>query len=135
MITMFALLAVEAQPQQTPPLKLVQTVRLPNTEGNFNHFGIDVKGKRLFATLEKLKSLEIFDLRTLKQIYTISGIGEPYAVLYREDLDRIYVTDDVGEALRIYDGKTYALIKSIKLLPDTESFAYAASKYLYINNG
>jgi len=135
-LTLSVLIAVNARPQQAPPLKLVDTVRIPKPEGNFNHFGVDLKGNRLFMTLEKLKSVDVFDLRTLKPIHSIGGFGEPVSVLYRGDLDRIYVTDDAGEALRIYDGKTYDLVQSIKLLPDAEAFAYdTASKYLYINNG
>jgi DNA-binding beta-propeller fold protein YncE len=135
-LALFALFALNAQSQQTPPLRLIQTVQLPNTEGNFSHFGLDLKGNRLFATLEKLKSVDVLDLRTLKLIHRISGIEEPVAVYYRADLDRIYVSDDPSAALKIYDGKTYTLIKSVKLLLDAESIAYeAASKYLYVLNG
>jgi DNA-binding beta-propeller fold protein YncE len=72
----------------------------------------------------------------MKLIHTIGGFEQPYTVLYREDLDRIYVTDEEGAALRIFDGKTYAPIKSVKLLLDTESIAYdPANHYLYIANG
>src|SRR6266478_10086 len=135
-LALFALFALNAQSQQTPPLRLIQTVQLPNTEGNFSHFGLDLKGNRLFATLEKLKSVDVLDLRTLKLIHRISGIEEPASVFYRADLDRIYVTDDPSAALRIYDGKTFTLIKNVKLFLDAESIAYdAASKYLYVLNG
>src|SRR5260370_17874489 len=112
---LFALFSRVFQPQKTPPLKLIQTIRLPGTEGNFSHFGLDLKGNRLFATLEKLKSVDVLDLRTLKLIHRISGIEEPASVFYRADLDRIYVTDHPSAALRIYDWKTHPLIKSANL--------------------
>jgi DNA-binding beta-propeller fold protein YncE len=133
----FSVFVLQGRTQQTPPLRLIQTVRLPNTaEGTFSHFALDLRGNRLFATLEKLKSVDVLDLRTLKLIHRISGIEEPADVFYRADLDRIYVSDDPSAALRIYDGKTYTLIKSVKLHLDLELIAYdAASKYLYVLNG
>jgi DNA-binding beta-propeller fold protein YncE len=135
-LMLFGVFVLHGRAQQAPPLKLIQTIRLPNTEGNFSHFGLDLKGNRLFATLEKLKSVDVLDLRTLKLIHRISGIEEPASVFYRADLDRIYVSDDPSAALRIYDGKTYTLIKNVKLLLDAESIAYdAASKHLYVLNG
>ena len=136
-LALSALFAHKAQSQQAPPLKLIQTVQLPNTaEGSFSHFALDLRGNRLFATLEKLKSVDVLDLQTLKLIHRISGIEEPAAVFYRADLDRIYVSDDPSAALRIYDGKTYTLIKSVKLHLDLELIAYdAAGKYLYALNG
>jgi DNA-binding beta-propeller fold protein YncE len=127
---------LQGRAQQAPPLKLIQTIHLPNVKGGLSHFGLDLKGNRLFATLQKEKSVQVFDLRTLKLIHTIGGFEQPYTVLYREDLDRIYVTDEEGAALRIFDGKTYAPIKNVKLLLDTESIAYdPATHYLYIANG
>jgi len=136
-LALLGLFTLNAQSQQTPPLRLIQTVQLPNTaEGTFSHFALDLRGNRLFATLEKLKSVDVLDLRTLTLIHRISGIEEPADVFYRADLDRIYVSDDPSAALRIYDGKTYTLIKSVKLNLDLELIAYdAASKYLYVLNG
>jgi len=132
----FSVFVLQGRAQQAPPLKLIQTIHLPNVKGGLSHFGLDVKGNRLFATLQKDKSVQVFDLRTMKLIHTLGGFEQPYTVLYREDVDRIYVTDEEGAALRIFDGKTYAPIKSVKLLLDTESIAYdPAEHYVYIANG
>ena len=135
-LMLFGACALQGRAQQEPPLKLIQTIHLPNVKGGLSHFGLDLNGNRLFATLQKEKSVQVFDLRTMKLIHTIGGLEQPYAVLYRVDLDRIYVTDEEGAALRIFDGKTYTPIKSVKLLLDTESIAYdSANHYLYIANG
>jgi len=57
-------------------------------------------------------------------------------VLYREDVNRIYVTDGEAGDLKIFDGKTYKLLSSVKLLEDADSIGYDPStKYLYIDNG
>ncbi len=58
-LMLFGVLALQGRAQQAPPLRLIQTIRLPDTEGNFSHFGLDLKGNRLFATLEKLKSVDV----------------------------------------------------------------------------
>src|SRR5207237_9876836 len=60
----------------------------------------------------------------------------PHAVLYREDLRRIYVTDGDAGDLKIFDGKSYRWLSSGKLLDDADSIGYdAATKCLYIDNG
>src|ERR1700674_4171984 len=128
---------VQARSQGAAPIKLIQTFELPaEVKGNFDHFGIDLKGGRLFATPEGYHAVVVFDLKTGKLVHKIDGIGKPHAVLYREDLNRIYVTDGDAGDLKIFDGKTYALLSSVKLLEDADSIGYdAKTKYLYIDNG
>src|ERR1700694_6353884 len=133
----FSVFAVKAQCQETGPLKLVQALKLaPEVKGNFDHFAIDLKGGRLFATPENYKAVVVFDLKTGKLIHTISGIERPHAVLYREDLDRLYVTDGEAGDVKIFDSTAYRLLSSVKLLEDADSIGYdPATKYLYIDNG
>jgi DNA-binding beta-propeller fold protein YncE len=116
---------------------LVQTFKFPaEVKGNFDHFGIDLKGGRLFATPEGDHSVAVFDLKTGNLVHKIGGIGKPHAVLYREDLNRIYVTDGDAGDLKIFDGTTYSLMSSVKLLEDADSIGYdPATKLLYIDNG
>ncbi len=133
----FLVFAPRAWAQGTAPLKLVSAIALPSdVKGHFDHFGVDLKGHRLFATAEDYQSVLVIDLNTLKVAHTISGIRRPHAVLYRGDLDRIYVTDGGAGDLKIFDGKTYDLIKSVKLLPDADSIGYdPGTQFLYIDNG
>ena len=136
-LTILALFGTGLRCQETVPLKLVQTFQLsPQIKGNFDHFGIDLKGGRLFATPEGYHAVVVFDLKTGKLVHKIDGIGKPHAVLYREDLNRIYVTDGDAGDLKIFDGTTYSLVSSVKLLEDADSIGYdPATKYLYIDNG
>src|SRR6202790_1488396 len=131
------LFAIPGRSQDAPPLKLAQTLTLPaDVKGNFDHFGVDLKNDRLFATPEGYKAVLVFELKSGKPIHTITGIGKPHAVLYREDLNRIYVTDGDAGDLKIFDGTTYGLVSSVKLLEDAGSIGYdPATKYLYIDNG
>jgi DNA-binding beta-propeller fold protein YncE len=134
---MLAVFVAQAQCQVAAPIKLVQTLELPaEVKGNFDHFGIDLKGGRLFATPEGYHAVVVFDLKTGKLVHKMDGIGKPHAVLYREDLNRIYVTDGDAGDLKIFDGTTYKLASSVKLLEDADSIGYdPATKYLYIDNG
>src|SRR5438477_11497814 len=127
----------QARCQMAAPIKLRPTYELPaEVKGNCDHFGIDVKRRRLFATPEGYHAVIVFDLKTGKQLHKIDGIGKPHAVLYREDLNRMYVTDGDAGDLKIFDGTTYQLLSSVKLLADADSIGYdPASKYLYIDNG
>jgi len=131
------LLGAQARSQTAAPIKLIQTYELPaEVKGNFDHFGIDLKGGRLFATPEGYHAVVVFDLKTGKLVHKIDGIGKPHAVLYREDLNRIYITDGDAGDLKIFDGTTYKLVSSVKLLEDADSIGYdPATKYLYIDNG
>ena len=50
------------------------TTPLPGFTGDFDHFGVDLKGKRLFLTAEDHKSVEVFDLDG-KRIHSITGFA------------------------------------------------------------
>src|SRR5947207_10133743 len=137
LVATLMLFGVQARCQGAAPLKLIQTFELPPyVKGHFDHFEVELKGGRLFATPESYKAVLVFDFKTGELIRTIGGIGKPHAVLYREDLNRIYVTDGDAGDLKIFDGKSYRLLSSVKLLEDADSIGYdAATKYLYIDNG
>jgi hypothetical protein len=99
-LSLFFTVLSSAFTAQTPgsspePLRLVQTYQLPeNVKGNFDHFEVDLKRSRLFATPEDFKSVLVFDIATGKLIHQIDGILRPHAVLYRADADRLYVSDE-----------------------------------------
>ena len=141
-VAVFVAFAINVQSAQNPPLKLIQSIPVPGLEGGkFDHFGVDLKGNRLFSTFEAQGthgSVEVFDMRTNKHIQSIGKgvLQQPHSLLYREDLDRIYVTDgnhQIG-AVRIYDGKSYRLIKSLDLTPLTDWRGYdPVTKFLYVN--
>jgi len=136
LITAFMFTGVHVEGQDAP-LKLVQTIQLPaDVKGHFDHFEVDLKGNRLFATPEDYKSVLVFDLKTGKPVHKIGGIGKPHAVLFRADVNRIYVTDGADGDVKIFDGTSYAAQPGVKLLEDADSIGFdAATKLLYIDNG
>jgi len=122
---------------QDAPLKLVQTIQLPaDLKGHFDHFEVDLKGNRLFATPEEYKSVLVFDLKTGKPVHKIGGIGKSHAVLYRGDVNRIYVTDGEAGDVKVIDGKSYKIIKSVPLQSDADAMSMdPKTKHLYIVSG
>src|ERR1700676_1162892 len=137
LFVMLFLFAGQICGQQSAPLKLVQTYKLPpDVKGNFDHFAIDLSGNRLFATPEEYKAVLVFDLKSGKLIHKITGIEKPHAVLYRPDLKRLFITDGESGDLKIVDSDSYAILSSVKLLEDADSIGYdPKTKYLYIDNG
>src|SRR5712671_5310458 len=137
LVLIFVGFGVYARSQDNGPLKLVQTIKLPaDVKGHFDHFEIDLKNQRLFATPEAYKAVLVFDLKTGKLVHTIRGVEKSHALLYREDINRLYVTDGEAGDLKIFDATTYALVSSVKLLEDADSIGYDPNtKYLYIDNG
>src|SRR5258708_6422008 len=131
------LLAVKTPSQEAAPLKLAQTYKLPaDVKGNFDHFAIDLGGNRLFATPEAYKAVLVFDLKTGNLIHKIAGIEKPHAILFREDLKRLYVTDGEAGDVKIVDSDSYKIVSTVKLLEDADSIGYdAPTKLLYIDNG
>jgi hypothetical protein len=123
--------------QQAAPLRLVQTIELPSAlKGPFDHFAIDIKNHRLFATPEDYKAVLVIDLNTGKLIHEIHGIARPHAILYRPDLNRLFITDGEDGDLKVFDGKSYALLQRIRLVKDADSIGYdVARKYLYVESG
>ena len=119
------------------PLKALDIISLPAAvKGRFDHFGVDLKHNRLFATPEDYHAVLVLDLVSGKPVAEIPGIAKPHAVLYREDPDRIFVTDGEEGALKIFDGKTYQPAGAISLAKDADSIGYdAASQRLYVVNG
>jgi DNA-binding beta-propeller fold protein YncE len=136
-VTVFIAFGVYSHSQESGPLKLVQTIKLPpDVKGHFDHFEIDLQNQRLFATPEDYKAVLVFDLKTGKLVHTMRGIEKPHAVLYREDINRLYVTDGEAGDVKIFDATTYSLLSSVKLLEDADSIGYDPNtKYLYIDNG
>jgi DNA-binding beta-propeller fold protein YncE len=117
-------------------LRKIEPIQLSGKiNGPFDHLAIDLKNKRLFATPENYHAVLVMDLDTGKVIHELSVV-KPHAVLYRDDLDRIYVTDGEDGALKIFDGKTYALRQRIALKKDADSIGYdSIYGLLYVVSG
>ncbi|MGB0010879.1 MAG: hypothetical protein WBQ03_04685, partial [Candidatus Sulfotelmatobacter sp.] len=80
--------------QTFEPLTLVQTIELPDVPvGPFtDHLCVDLKGHRLFTTMQAQKAVAVIDLDSEKVLHNIP-VGNPHSCAYRSDLDQLYVAD------------------------------------------
>src|SRR5882672_1729674 len=62
LVPAIGVIALSSGAQVKQPLKLVATTPLPGFSGDFDHFALDLKGKRLFLTAEDHKTVDVFDL-------------------------------------------------------------------------
>jgi DNA-binding beta-propeller fold protein YncE len=131
------LTALPSAAQESTALKLATHFTMPkDVQGRFDHLCADVAGNRLFLAAETAHEVLIFNLGTGKYLRAIPDIQIPHAIFVRDDLHRIYVTDGGAGEVKIFDGRTYKLVKRVPLKVDTDSIGYdPATKYLYIDNG
>ncbi|HEV2495186.1 MAG TPA: YncE family protein [Terriglobia bacterium] len=131
-----AALAVALPAQQAPPLRLVVTIPLPNVDGRIDHFGIDLKGQRLFMSALGNDTVEVFDLRANQRLHTITGLHEPQGVTYAPDSNRIYVANGDDGKVRVFDGTSYKLISSLNFGSDADDTRYdAETDRVYVGYG
>ena len=135
-LLMFSYAALAAA-QPAMPLRLDKTFSLSSeVTGRFDHFAADTQHERLFVVVKDFKAVLVLNLASGQVVHTIDHLGEPQGVLYRPDLDRLYIADGERGSVEIIDGKTYRTEKSVKLRPNADAIAYdPASQYLYVANG
>lgn len=136
-LALFVVLAVRLQAQEKAPLKLVETIPLPALkDGDFDHFAPDVDGHRLFLTAEENGKVQVLDTNTNKLIHTIEDVKAPHAILYLQDLKKLFIVEGDASAVRVYDSDSYQAVGEIKMSIDADSIAYdPATNYLYVVNG
>src|SRR5437667_6566168 len=130
-------IALSTNAQVKQPLKLIATTPLPGFSGDFDHFALDLKGKRLFLTAEDHKTVDVFDLEG-KHLQSITGFGQPHAALFLSDSNKLIVTDgddDFGK-VELVGGEDYKILGNIKLPNGVDSPVLApTTQYYYVANG
>jgi DNA-binding beta-propeller fold protein YncE len=128
--------AITLQAQEKTPLRLVQSVSVPGVVRKWDHFGVDIKGNRLFVTSEEEPAVEVFDLKTFKHIRALTEFKEPHNVLPVPELGKIFVVDGEASEIKVLDYRSYELVGHIALTIDADPIAYDSStKLLYVVNG
>ncbi len=134
-LSLFFALALAVIAQEKAPVKLVTTTPLPGFTGDFDHFAIDLKGKRLFLTAEDHKTVEVFDLDG-KRIHSITGFGQPHAAVVLSDSNIIVTDGDGFGKVALVNGKDYSIISTIKLPPGVDGAVYnPVNGYYYVESG
>jgi DNA-binding beta-propeller fold protein YncE len=133
---LFLVISARTGAQEKLPMKLVATTPLPGFTGDFDHFAVDLKGKRLFLAAEDHKTVEVFDLDG-KRITSITGFGQPHAILYMPDVNKLIVTDGDGFGMvELLSGEDYKILNTIKLPPGVDGAVFnPVNKYYYVESG
>src|ERR1700747_1715389 len=105
LLSLFIVLSCSvAAAQESPALTPKEPIRLTKVEGRMDHMSIDVKGQRLFATAFDNHTLEVIDLKTGRQIHTISNLDEPQGAYYDATTNRLFVACGGDGTVKIFDG-------------------------------
>ena len=137
-VALLVVLGMTAKAQEKQPLKLLVTTPLPGFSGDFDHFGLDLKGKRLFLTAEDHKTVEVFDLMSGARIKSIEGFDQPHAIVFLPETNNFIVTDggDNSGMVELVSGKDYSILNKIKLPPGVDGAVFnPVDKYYYVESG
>src|SRR5512143_2364827 len=115
---------VKAQAQDATPLRLVQTIPLPNVEGRIDHMAIDLKGQRLFIAALGNNTVEVLDLGAGKRIRSIPGLHEPQGVGFIPEFNKMFVANGKGGACEVFDASSFKLAKTVKFSGDADNIRY-----------
>lgn len=133
---LFFLSATLLEAQTTEPLKLVQKIELPEVQGRIDHMSIDAKGQRPFVSALGNNTVQVIDLKAGKRAHTISGLGEPQGVLYVPATDRLWVANGKDGTVKIFDGTSLSLLKTLEYGDDADNLRYDSSRQrIYVGYG
>lgn len=82
-LLLLASMAGAVQAAEPATLKPTQTIPLPGVQGRFDHFAIDVKGRRLLVAALGHNTLEVIDLAAGKRIFVNVPDAKHVAVIDR----------------------------------------------------
>ena len=136
LLTALAASTIGAQVQGAAPLRMVQTIPLPNVKGRIDHLAVDLEGQRLFVAALGNNTLEAIGLQPGKRIHTISGLHEPQGVLYIPEFRKIFVTNGQTGSVEIFNGDSFKLDTNVTFPEDADNIRYdPATKYIYVGYG
>jgi len=116
----FLVFGVQAQ-ETNSLLTLVKTIPLENVEGRIDHMAVEIVGQRLFVAALGNNTVEVVDLKTGKQIQSLSGFTEPQGIVYVPEFDRLFIANGADGTLRILDGHSFKTISTVDLGDDADN--------------
>src|SRR5581483_2463444 len=125
----FSALAVgqTTPPQKAPVLTFVSSIPLANVDGRMDHMSVDLKGQRLFAAAFDNHTLEVIDLKTGKQVKSLP-FDNPQNSYYVNSVNRLFVSSEGDGTVKIFDGTSFALQRTVKLTEDADNMRYDARR-------
>lgn len=126
----------QTQTREFLPLQLEEQIPVPGVAGRLDHFTADAKRRRLFVSALGNNTLEVIDVFAGRVIHSIKGLAQPQGPLYVPGVDKLYVANAEDGKVRVYDGATYTLRKTIDFGKDPDNMRYdEASKMVFVGFG
>lgn len=133
-LLLFTSLAL-AQPSNDA-LRLKSTIGLLGVQGRIDHISFDAASGRLFVAALGNNTVEVIDTKQGKRIHSIPGLHEPQGVLYLADVNKLYVANGEDGTLKMFDGGSYQLLKSVSLGSDADNVRFDPErKEVYVGYG
>jgi len=118
------------------PLQLEEQIPVPAVAGRLDHFTADAKRRRLFVSALGNNTVEVIDVFAGRVVHSIKGLAQPQGPLYVPGLDKLYVANAEDGKVRVYDGATYTLRKTLDFGNDPDNMRYdEASKMVFVGFG
>jgi len=117
-----------APPTKAPVLKFVGRIPLPQIDGRIDHTSVDLTGQRLFSSGFGNNALAIIDLKADKLVEQIKALNKPQNSYYVASVNRLFVSNQGDGTVKIFDGTTYALQKTVQLSSDADNMRYDARR-------
>jgi DNA-binding beta-propeller fold protein YncE len=119
--TRAAIAAPQAPSRELAPLQLIQKIPAPGVAGRIDHFTAFPKRRLLIFAALGNNSMEIVNTFQAKVAQSVKGLDEPQGVLYVPGFDKIFIANAGNGTVKVYDGKTYTLRKSIDLGAESDT--------------
>src|SRR5437588_1549686 len=87
------LLACGVRAQQTPGLRQVATIALPNVEGRIDHMAYDARSGRLYVAALGNDTVEVIDTKKGAVGHSIPGLRNPQGVGIAPEANRLFVAN------------------------------------------
>jgi len=118
------------------PLLLVQEIPLPHVEGRIDHFTFDAKRKRVIGAALGNNTVEVVDIFAGRDVHSIPGAANPQGVAFAGELNKLFVANGADGKLRVYDGESFALLKTLDIGEDADNVRYdPAENRVYVAYG
>lgn len=125
-----------AEQEGNQALVQVATIPLDGVEGRIDHFGVDLKGQRLFVSALGNNTVEVLDLRANQRIHTISGLREPQGVLFVPEFNKVFVANARGGTVVVFDGANLKPEGEVHYSDDADNVRYdPQARRVYVGYG
>jgi len=118
------------------PLRLAQTIPIPEVSGRLDHMTVDVEHQRLFVAAIESNTVEVIDVRNGRWAQSLPGFSKPQGVFYAPDSKKLFVANGTDGTCRTLDGETLALIHTEQLSLGADLVDYDRhAGQLYVGHG